>query len=131
MNRSEWLSDELIQAAFARRAGRAAPGDLRQTILSLSAASRQRSRWSLLFRSTTSTLALRPAWFNVVAAAIVIGVISVGTALFAMRPSYPTVGGPSPTPSATLTPSPPARRSAGPSLAVVEPRAPGWTATGV
>ena len=30
MNRSDWLTDELIQAAFERRAGRAAPGDLRR-----------------------------------------------------------------------------------------------------
>jgi Galactose oxidase, central domain/Kelch motif len=130
MNRSDWLTDELIQAAFERRAGRAAPGDLRETILTLSAALSQRSPWRLLFRSTMSTPVHRPALLKGVAAATVFGVIAVGAALFVTRPDQPAVGGPSPTPNATVGPSAPAGPSAGPSAAVVAPRAATWTATG-
>jgi hypothetical protein len=122
MNRSDWLTDELIQAAFERRAGRAASDDLRETILTLSAASSQRSPWRLHLRNTMSTPVLRPAWLKAVAAATVIGVVAVGAALFVTRPGEPTVGGPSPTPSATFSPGPPATPSAGPSVAVVPPR---------
>ena len=130
MNRSDWLTDELIQAAFERRAGRAAPGDLRETILTLSAASSQRSRWRLQLRNTVSTPVYRPAWLKGVAAATVIGVIAVGGAFFATRPDRPAVGGPSPSPIATLDPSAPASPSADPTAVVVAPRAAAWTATG-
>jgi hypothetical protein len=130
MNRSDWLTDELIQAAFERRAGRAAPGDLRETILTLSAASSQRSPWRRQFWSTMSTPVLRPALLNGVAAATVIGVVAVGAALFVTRPDLPAIGGPSPTPNATFSPSTPASPSTGPSAAVVAPRAAAWTATG-
>ena len=130
MNRSDWLTDELIQAAFERRAGRAAPGDLRETILTLSAASSQRSPWRRQFRSTMSTPVLRPTMLKSVAAATVIGVIAVGAAFFVTRPDQPAVGGPSPSPNATSSPSAPASPSAGPSAAVVAPRAAAWTATG-
>ena len=65
MNRSDWLTDDLIQAAFERRAGRAAPGDLRDTVPQpLSAASSQRFRWRLPFRSTMSSPIFRPALLN-------------------------------------------------------------------
>lgn len=130
MNRSDWLTDELIQAAFERRAARATPGDLRETILTLSAASSQRSPWRLPFRSTMSTSVLPPTLLKGVVAATVIGVIAVGAALFVTRPDQPAVGGPSPTPTATFSPSSPASPSAGPSAAVVSPRAAAWTATG-
>ena len=130
MNRTDWLTDELIEAAFERRAGRAAPGDLRETILTLSAASSQRSPWHQRFGSTVSTPVLRPAWLKSVAAATVIGVIAVGAALFVTGPDQPAVGGPSPTPNTTVGPSSPASPSAGPSAAVVSPRAAAWTATG-
>jgi hypothetical protein len=129
MNRSDWLTDELIQAAFERRAGRAAPGDLRETILTLSAASSQRLPWHLQVRNTMSTLVLSPVMLKGVAAATVIGVIVVGGALFVMRPDQPVVGEPSPTPNETSSPSTPASPSAGPSAAVA-PRAAAWTATG-
>jgi WD40 repeat protein len=130
MNRSDWLTDELIQAAFERRAGRAAPGDLRETILTLSAALSQRLPWHLQLRNTISTLVLSPMMLKGVAAATVIGVIVVGGALFVMRPDQPAVGRPSPTPNVTSSPSTPASPSAGPSEAVVAPRAAGWTGTG-
>ena len=77
-----------------------------------------------------STPVLRPALLKGVAAATVIGVIAVGAALFVRRPDQPALGGPSPTPNATLSPSPPASPSAGPSVAAVSPRAPAWTVTG-
>ena len=130
MNRSDWLTDELIQAAFERRAGRADPGDLREAILILSAASSQRSPWRLQLKRTKSTAAYGPAWLKGVAAATVIGVLAVGAALFVTRPDQPAVGGPSPTPNPTIGPSSPAGPSASPSAAVVAPRAAAWSATG-
>ena len=130
MNRSDWLTDELIEAAFERRASRAAPGDLRETILTLSTASNQRSPWHLQFRNTMSTPVYRPAWLKGVAAATVIGVIAVGAAFFVTRPDQPAVGGPSPSPNATFSPSAPASPSAGPNATLVAPRAGTWTATG-
>ena len=131
MNRSDWLTDELIEAAFERRAGRAAPGDLRETILTLSAASSQRSRWRLQLRSTLTTSGLRPGLLKGVAVATVIGVIAVGAAVLVTRPNQRAVGGPSPAPDSTSSPSTPASPSAGPRGAVVSPRAPAWTATAV
>jgi WD40 repeat protein len=130
MNRSDWLTDELIQAAFERRAGRAAPGDLRETILTLSAASSQRWPWRQQFRSTMSTPVSHPTMLTGIAAATVIGAIAVGAAFFVTRPDQPAVGRPSPSPNATFSPSAPASPSAGPSAAVVAPRAAAWTATG-
>jgi hypothetical protein len=131
MNRSDWLTDELIEAAFERRAGRAAPGDLRETILTMSATSSQHSPWRERFGSATSTPVRRPAWLmGIVAAATIIGVIAVGATLFGTRPDQPAVGGPSPSPTATFSPSSRASPSAGPSEAVVSPRAAAWTVTG-
>ena len=127
MNRSDWLPDELIEAAFERRAGRAAPGDLRKTILTKSAVSSQRSPW-LPSRSTMSTPVLGPALFKGIAVATVIGVIAVGAALFVSRPDKPAVGGP--TPDATFNSSTSASPSASPSVAVASPKAAAWTATG-
>jgi WD40 repeat protein len=130
MNPSDLLTDELIQAAFERRARRADPGDLRETIVALSAASSQRSPWRLQLRSTMSAPLFSPASLKGVVAATVIGVIAVGAGFFVMRSGEPTVGGPSPTLNATSSPSSSASPSAGPSVAVVAPRAPAWTATG-
>jgi N-acetylneuraminic acid mutarotase len=131
MNRSDWLTDELIEAAFERRAGRAAPGDLRETILTLSAASNQPWPWRRQFRRTMSTPVLRPTMLTGIAAATVIGAIAVGAAFFVTRPDQPAVGAPSPSPNATVSPSVPASPSTGPSAAVVAPRAAAWTATGM
>jgi hypothetical protein len=115
MNRSDWLTDELIQAAFERRAKRAVPTDLRETILTLTAASSQRSPWRMQFRGTISTPVFRQASLNRVAAAAVIGVIAVGAAFFVTRPGEPAVGGPSPTPNATFSTSAPISPSTSPS----------------
>ena len=73
MNRSDWLTDELIQAAFERRAGRAAPGDLRDEILTLTAASSQRSPWRLRLGSAWSTPVLRPAWVALLVLGVLLG----------------------------------------------------------
>jgi galactose oxidase-like protein/Kelch motif protein len=129
MNRSDWLTDELIQAAFERRAGRGALGDLRETILTLSAATSQRVPWRLQLRSALSAPVFSPAWLKGIAAATVIGVVVVGGALLVTRLAQPAVGGPSPTPNPTSSPSTPVSSSSGPSAAVA-PRAAAWTATG-
>ncbi len=65
-----------------------------------------------------------------VAAAAVIGVLAVGGAFYLTRPDRPAVGGPSPTPGVSSSPSQPASPSASPSLAVIQPREPSWIATG-
>jgi hypothetical protein len=127
MNRSDWLTDELIHAAFERRAGRAAPGDLREAILTLSAASSQRSPWRRQFRSTLSAAFLRPTLLTSIAAATVFGVIAVGAAFFVTRPDQPAVGGPSSSPNATFRPArPPVHQPAerGPSFHRGRPRGP-------
>jgi galactose oxidase-like protein/Kelch motif protein len=80
--------------------------------------------------TTLATPVLRPALLRGIVAVTVIGMIAVGVALFVTRPDQPAVGGPSSTPIATFGPSAPARPSAGPSAAVVAPRAATWTATG-
>ena len=123
MNQSDWLTDELILAAFERRAGRAAPGDLRETILTLSAASNQHAPWRQHLRSALSTPVLRPTMPMGIAAATVIGVIAVGAVLFATRPGQPAVGGPSQSPDTTFSPSATTAPSAGTSAAA-------WAATG-
>jgi len=124
MNRSDFLTDELILAVFERRAEQAAAGDLRETILTLSAASSQRSPWRRPLTSTIST----SAFFKGLVAATLVG--AVGVALLVMRSGQPSVAGPSATPGVTASPSTPASPSVGPSVAVVPPRAPGWVATG-
>ena len=130
MNRSDWLTDELIQAAFERRAGRAVPGDLRETILTLSAASSQRSPW----RAAVQEHHVDPCPPPGVAQGRCCGDRHRRgrgrCRLFVTRPDQPAVGGPSPTPNATFSPSAPASPSTGPSAAVVAPRAAAWTATG-
>jgi WD40 repeat protein len=64
------------------------------------------------------------------AAAAVIGVLAVGTALYLTKPAQPVVGGPSPAPAATSSPSQTASPSAGASSSLVQPRPASWTATG-
>ena len=59
-----------------------------------------------------------------VVVAVVIGVLVVAGALYQSRPSQPAVGGPSPTPAASSSPS------SLPSPSVIIIRAPSWTATG-
>jgi N-acetylneuraminic acid mutarotase len=81
-------------------------------------------------RKVGLTPILRPTLLKSVAAATFIGVIAVGAAFFVTRPDQPAVGGPSPTPNATVAPSSPASPSAGPSADVIAPRAAAWTATG-
>jgi len=84
----------------------------------------QRRRLRAPWRFPTMSMPTR------VAAAAIIGVLAVGGAFYLTRPDRPAVGSPSPEPSASLNASMPASPSAGDSLAVVQTRAPAWTATG-
>ena len=88
MNRSTWLTDELIQAAFERRAGRAAHGDLRETILTLSSATSQRAAWRLRLASSLSRPVLRPAWVALLVLAALLG-IALAVVLVGQRPQSP------------------------------------------
>ena len=88
MNRSDWLTDDLIEEAFERRAGHTAPVELRDEIVALTAATGQRASWRLRLASAWSTPVLRPAWV----ALLVLGVL-LGAALALML-----VGGPDPEP---------------------------------
>jgi hypothetical protein len=54
MNRPDLLTDQLIQAAFERRAGRADPFELRDDILALTATSNQSAAWRLRLASALS-----------------------------------------------------------------------------
>ena len=96
MNRSDWLTDELIQEAFDRRAGRFAPGQLRYDILSLTASTAQRAAWRLRLRSALATPGVRPAFL----ALLVLGAL-LGAAL-----ALALVGGPSEIPRLTQIPRP-------------------------
>jgi hypothetical protein len=62
MNRTDLLTDQLIQAAFERRAGRADPVGLRDDILALTATSNQPAAWRLRLASAISVpkLAIHP-----------------------------------------------------------------------
>jgi Tol biopolymer transport system component len=78
MNRTEWLTEELIQKAFEQRADRATPGDPREGILSLTAATSQRAAWRLRLGTSWSTPILRPAW---IALLVLAGLLGVALAL--------------------------------------------------
>jgi Tol biopolymer transport system component len=73
MNRSDWLTDDLIQATFERRATQAAPRDLGDDILVLTAATSQRSAWRLRLWSALSVPFLRPAWIAILLLALILG----------------------------------------------------------
>lgn len=78
MNRSDWLTDDLIDAAFERRAGRPAPVELRGEILAMTAATGQRAAWRLRLASAWSMPGLRPAWVALlVLAAILLAVLAI------------------------------------------------------
>ena len=75
MNRSEPLTDELIQAMFERRAERAAVGTLGEEILAATASTRQRSVLGLRLAGIQPRLASRPAWVAVAVLAALLGVL--------------------------------------------------------
>ena len=88
MNRPDLLTDELIQAAFERRARRADPVGLRDEILALTATSSQPAAWRLRLASAVSVPALRPAWVALLVLAALLG-IALAVALVGQRP--PTI----------------------------------------
>ena len=73
MNRSDWLTDDLIEEAFERRAGYAAPVELRENIVTLTAVTGQRASWRLRLASAWSAPVLRPAWFALLVLGILLG----------------------------------------------------------
>jgi Tol biopolymer transport system component len=85
MNRTDLLTDELIQVAFERRAGRADPVRLRDDILALTAKSSQPAAWRLRLASALSVPKLRPAWVALLVLAALLG-IALAVALAGQRP---------------------------------------------
>ena len=91
MNATEPLTDDLIQAAFERRADRADRYDLRalQTdIVAATGGARQRSRWSLRLAARRPTIAPRPVWVAIAVLAALLG-LAVALVLIGQRPSTP------------------------------------------
>ena len=88
MNGTDLLTDELIQAAFERRAGRADPVGLRDDILALTATSNQPAAWRLRLASAFAAPVIRPAWVALLFLAALLG-IALAVALVGQRP--PTV----------------------------------------
>ena len=76
MNATELLTDELIGAAFERRADRADAydlGALRTAIVTTSAGTRQRRRWSLRPAGAQPVIAPRPVWVAIAVLAALLG----------------------------------------------------------
>ncbi len=88
MNRSEPLIDELIGAAFERRAGRAAADGLGRDILAATASTRQRSGWDLRLASLRPRASSRSTWVAVAVLAALLGVV-LGLALIGQQPPTP------------------------------------------
>jgi Tol biopolymer transport system component len=85
MNRFDGTTDELIQAAFERRARRAAPDDLRRDILTLTEAASQQAAWRVRLGDAMSGAILRPAWITLAALAALLG-IALAIALVGQQP---------------------------------------------
>lgn len=91
MNRIEPLTDELIAAAFERRAGRADRydlGALRTGIITTSGAVQQRGRWSARLTGGRPMIAPRPVWVAIAVLAALLG-LAVALLLVGQRPSNP------------------------------------------
>src|SRR5450759_4633159 len=130
---ADWLEDD----------PRHAPGQVLETVLAALPSIPRRRVSRLPWRFSTMNMLTR------LAAAAVIGVLAVGGTLYLVQrgqpavggpsptpaasssPSQPAVGGPSPTPAVSSSPSQPASPSTGPPSSVFQPGAPAWTATGV
>jgi Tol biopolymer transport system component len=88
MNRIDWLTDELIEAAFERRADRVAPDGLRDGILSQTAATRQRRAWHPRLTGPWSMPSARPAWVAIAVLVALVG-LAIALALVGRRPTSP------------------------------------------
>ena len=73
MKQTDWLTDDLIEGAFERRAGQAVPVDLRVEIVTLTAVTGQRASWRLRLESAWSAPVLRPAWVALLVLGIILG----------------------------------------------------------
>lgn len=108
MNRSEWLTDDLIQAALEQRAGRAAPGDLRDLVIARTGVARQRAAWRFQARHLLSAPAMRPAWVAMFVLAALLG-LAVAAATVGQHQApkpVPTQFRAGPFPSSLLSASP-------------------------
>jgi hypothetical protein len=85
MNRPDLLTDELIQAAFERRAGRTDPVGLRDDILAVTATSNQPAAWRLRLARAFAAPVIRPAWVALLVLAALLG-IALAVALVGQRP---------------------------------------------
>src|SRR5665811_1503910 len=120
---ADWLEDD----------PRHAPGQVLETVLAALPSIPRRRVSRLPWRFTTMPMLTR------LAAAAFVGVLAVGGALYLVQRGQPAVGGPSPTPGVSSSPSQPAVGSPSPTPAVssspsqpASPSAgaPAWTATG-
>ncbi len=88
MNRIDWLTDELIEAALERRADRVAPDGLGDGILSQTVAMRQRRAWYLRLTGAWSMPFARPAWVAIAVLVALLG-LAIALALVGRRPTSP------------------------------------------
>ena len=88
MNRTDWPTDGLIEAAFERRADRVAPDGLRDGILSKTAATRQRRARALRLTGAWSMPSARPAWVAIAVLVALLG-LAIALALVGQRPTTP------------------------------------------
>ena len=109
MNRSEWLTDDLIQAVFEQRAGRAAPGDLRDLVIARTGVTLQRAAWRFQARHLRSAPAMGPAWVAMFVLAALLGlavaVAAVGQHQAPQRVPTQFRAGPFPSSLLSLSPS--------------------------
>ena len=85
MNQPDLLTDELIQAAFERRAGRRDPVGLRDGILAMTARSNQPAAWRLRLANAFAAPVIRPAWVALLLLAALLG-IALAVALVGQGP---------------------------------------------
>jgi hypothetical protein len=123
MNRSEWLTDDLIHAAFEQRAGRAAPGDLRDLVIARTGVARQRGAWPFQAPDFLSAPAMRPTWIAMfVLAALLALAVAAATIGQNLTPHLvPTQFRAGPFPSAFLSPFPSSLPSPSPSQSEATP----------
>jgi Tol biopolymer transport system component len=88
MNRTDWLTDDMIEAAFERRAGSASVGGLADAIASQTAATRQRSGWNVRLSGALPRSAGRPAWLAMAILVALLG-LAIAWVLVGQRPQSP------------------------------------------
>jgi dipeptidyl aminopeptidase/acylaminoacyl peptidase len=86
MNRYDEPTDQMLEAAFARRAEGAVPDDLRGDVLTLTATAPQRRVWRLRLEGAISAPTLRPAWMALLIVVAILGVAVVAAGLLHRSP---------------------------------------------